>query len=163
KPGLPLDYTNSSYVFGQLAIDVPAAASEMQVQLSVDRGATIRGTVVGVDGKPPRLIKVLSHQFRARFSDVFYPSTYQPVFDGQLALRGLPSDEERLHWLLDPAGKQGKVLRVRASDVDKPLKVELEKCGSASVRFVDANGTPVAGLALGECAMSINMLPEDAL
>ena len=142
EPGLD---SSVAEAFGHIAIDVPAGAKALTPEIPLDRGVTAEGKVVGVDGTTPERVKVTYRGDFRNYTDVFSGDHAWPVYDGHLTIRGVPPDGELLAYLLDSIGKQGKMLHVHGSDVGAPLNVTLEKCGSAKLRFIDANGKGVPG------------------
>jgi hypothetical protein len=157
KPGI--DY-NAEHAFGQLPIDVPAGVRQFEVQIPIERGVTVQGNVVGAEGTVPQTLKMTYRGDFQKFTDAIHSVSVWPLHNGHLKIRGVPPDGELLVFLLDPVGRQGKVLPVHGSDADKPLNVTLEKCGSVTYRFVDPKGKPVPGYA-GDTLLNLLFLPED--
>ena len=143
-------YRYRSCFFAHLPLDVPADAQEKSVELILHRGVTIRGEVVGADGKVPKQLELLRRQpdGYGGYTDIYQRGRpHWQVLSGNLIIQGVPPEGEFPIALLDPIAMQGKRLTVHGSDTEQPLHVELEKCGSATLRFVDAEGKPLAGFA----------------
>jgi hypothetical protein len=158
-----LDQLDSINLFAQLPIDVPAGVVEFPAQLEVERGATVKCSIVGADGKTPELVKMIFRGYRTVYSEVAFPRMSRPVFNGKLEIGGVAPEEERLVWLVDPIGKQGKLLHVKADDAKAPLKVTLEPCGSVTLQCVDGENHPVAGYTPEFPPIQLMFLPEDAI
>src|SRR5262249_7412053 len=92
-------------LFAQLPINVPPGVVEFPAQLEVERGATVKYSIVGADGKTPELVKMIFRGYRTLYSDVLCPRMSRSVFDGKLEIGGVAPEEERLVWLVDPMGK----------------------------------------------------------
>jgi hypothetical protein len=157
KPGIDF---NPCYAFGQLPIDVPAGVRGFEVQIPIQRGVTVEGHVVAADGSVPQTLKMTYHGDFQKFTDAIHNVSVWPLYNRHLRIRGVPQDGELLVFLLDPVGREGKVLHVHGSDADKPLHVTLEKCGTVTYRFVDSKGKPVPGYN-GDTLLSLLFLPED--
>jgi hypothetical protein len=157
-----LDPLDSMHLFAQMPLDIPQGAIEIPAQLEVERGATVHATIVGVDGSKPELVKSISfNDCWTLYSDIDRQRVSQTVFDGKLEIRGLAPDEERLVYLVDPIGKQGKLLHVKATDAKAPMKVALEPCGSVMLQFVDGENHPVPGYTPELPPIQLMFLPEE--
>jgi hypothetical protein len=124
---------------------VPAGTKVLPVEIPVECGVTVEGSIVNADGTVPALAAMTYRCMGANYTDVLRQNNVWPLYNGKFKIRGVPADGELLVYFLDAAGKQGKMLTVKGSDAEHPLKVTLEKCGSATVRFIDINGNGVAG------------------
>ena len=154
---------DSINLFAQLPIDVPPGVVEYPAQLEVERGATVKCSIVGTDGKTPKLVKMIFRGHRTLYSDVMSLRMGRSVLNGKLEIGGVAPDEERLVWLVDPNGKQGKLLHVKAADADVPMKVALEPCGSVTLQFVDGENRPVPGYTPEFPPIQLVFLPEDTI
>jgi hypothetical protein len=65
--------------------------------------------------------------------------------DGCFELRGCDPEKTYTVHFLDAAGERGATVQLSAKKAaGKPVKVRLEPCGSAEVRFVDKDAKPLA-------------------
>ena len=64
---------------------------------------------------------------------------------GHFAIHGVPPDGEMPVVFLDAANDEGKYETFPGADAAQSKKFTLEKCGSATVRFIDPDGKPIAG------------------
>ena len=133
------------YVNGHVDLNLPKEALEETVSIQLHRGVTIRGEVVGADGRPPDRLLMTYRGALAPHSEEFAHWIPDPLPDNHFEIRGVPPDGEFPVYILDPIRKQGKVLTCRGADAGKDLRVQLEPCGSATMRFVSPDGKPVAG------------------
>ena len=108
--------SNVFEVFAQIGVDVPAGAKALTAEIPLDLGVAIQGKVVGVDVTTPERVKVTYRGDFRNYTDVFSGDHAWPVYDGHLVIRGIPPDGELLAYLIDPIGKQGKMLHVHGSD-----------------------------------------------
>ena len=153
---------DSTGIFGYQSILAPEGVTELPVQLSVERGVTVEGTISDADGSTPEIVRMPYVGLLTQFSDVANTRPRVLIYDGKLSVHGIPPEGERTVWLLDAENKQGKVLHVRANDANQPLNIALEKCGSVSRRYVDAKQNPVAGYRPEFVAVQMSFLPEDS-
>ncbi len=132
----------SRNVFAHVTLDV-TADTQGNVKFLVARGVTVRGEIVGSDGKTPA--EVAMRRPYPQYSG--FTDNYR--FDmltthGHFAVHGVSTDGEMPAVFLDAAGDEGKYETVRGAETGALKKITLEKCGSATVRFVDPDGKPVA-------------------
>jgi RNA polymerase sigma factor (sigma-70 family) len=159
------------YYHAVVAVDVKKDDKEKEVNVTLRRGVTVKGRLVGPDDKPvPGAVMFVSaHKPPAE-------STMHPVFvrDGKFEVRGLDPDKtyrllflehprqpellmttEALEsfgqlWLrplLGPGNKLGASVEVSPKKAGDELVVKLAPCGKAKVRFVDGAGKPLANYA----------------
>jgi hypothetical protein len=157
-----------SYYHALVAVDVKKDDKVKEVNVTLRRGVTVKGRLVGPDDKPiaSAVLFVSSHKPRAE-------STMHPahVRDGRFEVRGLDPDQTYrllflehprmpnlimtveaiesfgqlwLRPLLGPANKLGASVEVSPKKVKDDLVVKLAACGKAKVRFVDGDGKPMA-------------------
>jgi hypothetical protein len=156
------------YYHAVVPLGLKAGDREKELPVVLRRGVTIKGRVVGPDGKPAKDTLLLVGEYRPANEKFLHPIL---VRDGQLELPGCDPDRtyrlvfverpwvgpvfgvEALHtfgqlWisqLLGAQNKLGKVVEVSAKKAAaEPVEVRLAACGSAKVRFVGADGKPLA-------------------
>jgi beta-lactamase regulating signal transducer with metallopeptidase domain len=133
------------YVHGYARFDLDEDAREHPLEIQLALGATMEAEVVLSDGTPPERLLVYH---RGMLSPVMNTHTHhapQTVQGGHVSIKGVPIDDKLSVYLLDPKRKQGRVLSINAQDAAQTRRIELEKCGSATVRFVDPQGKAVPG------------------
>jgi protocatechuate 3,4-dioxygenase beta subunit len=159
------------YYHAVVPLDLKPGDKEKELPVVLRRGVTMRGRVVGPDGKPVKDAILFAGEYKPPREKVFRPIR---VSDGRFELPGcdpdktyhlvfvehawLPSGEALaeapntyghpcLRGLLGPPVKHGAVVDVAAKKaVAEPVEVRLAACGSAKVRFVDGDGKPLAKL-----------------
>jgi RNA polymerase sigma factor (sigma-70 family) len=138
KPGGARNYAHAF-----VPLDLPAGGATHEVAVKLRRGVTVKGRLVGPDGKPvaealmiSRLkVLALSTTWRG-FADV--------VRDGRFEVHGLdPAKTYPVHFL-DAKNKLGATADLSGKQAGEEVTVRLASCGSAAVRLVDAQGKPVA-------------------
>jgi RNA polymerase sigma factor (sigma-70 family) len=114
------------------------AGAAPAVKVVLRRGVTLKGRLLGPDGKAVAEAEVLSraiardNTFRARASG------------GRFALPGCDPKQTYPVLFLDARKRLGAMVRLSPGKADGPVTVRLAPCGSARLRFVDAQGKPLA-------------------
>jgi RNA polymerase sigma factor (sigma-70 family) len=151
-------------------VDVEVKKDEpvKEVNVSLRRGVTVEGRLLGLNDKPIASAVMFVSHHRPRFENTMHPML---VRDGRFEVRGLdPEKSYRLMFLehpslpppmitpeslqgfpqlymkalLGPANKLGMSVEVSPRKVTEELTVKLAACGSAKVRFLDSAGKPLA-------------------
>src|SRR5262249_4401097 len=97
---------DTRYIFGQTPIDVRTGAIQVEAQVSVDRGVTVEGQVVGADGTVPATLGMFYRGNFQNFTDAMHAGTW-PLYNGHLKIRGVPREGELLVYLLDTERREG--------------------------------------------------------
>jgi RNA polymerase sigma factor (sigma-70 family) len=157
------------YFHAVLTLDVKKDEDGKEVNVTLRRGVTIQGRLVGPDEKPvAHAVLFVSAPYRPRNENTMHPVD---VWNSRFELRGLdPERTYRLLFLDHPSrlnpimtveaiegfgqlwirpllgreNKHGATVEVLPKDVKGELNVKLARCGSAKVRFVDGTGKPLA-------------------
>jgi RNA polymerase sigma factor (sigma-70 family) len=157
------------YFHAIVGVTAKAGEDGKEVNVSLRRGVTMTGRVVGPDDKPvAHAVLFVSAPYRPRQENTMHPVDVQ---NGRFELRGLdPEKTYRLLFLdhprklnplmtveaiesfgqlllrplLGPENKHGATVEVVPKQVKEELAVKLAPCGSAKVRFVDGDGKPLA-------------------
>jgi RNA polymerase sigma factor (sigma-70 family) len=137
------------YLHAVAGLDLKPDARPRPLALTVRRGVTIRGRVLGPDGKPVKRALLLhprslyDHRNFALYHH--YHVVPLPVRDGRFALTGCdPKAAFPIH-IVDPYNRFGAVARVSGKDSAREVTVGLARCGSARLRIVTSKGKPVRG------------------
>lgn len=140
------------YAHGHRAVDLKASEPDQQIDITLRRGATIRGRVIGPDGQPvpdalvfTRII-LMTHP-RGGWG-AFYVTPNGGgrgrARNGRFTLHGLDADVEVPVFFLSPDRKLGATVRFSGrSGSGGPVTVRLQPCGTVRARLVDAEGQPV--------------------
>ena len=132
------------YVHAHAMLDLPEDAREQTLNLQVQRGVRFEARIEGIDGRTPDTTLV-AYQGMAAPWDHLFGHIPRTIHGGKLEIASVPPQGELTVILLDPVGKQGCVYTVRGKDAAKPQVIRLEKCASAEMRCLDADGKPVPG------------------
>jgi hypothetical protein len=162
-----------TYYHGVADLEVKAGEGPREVPFTLRRGVTLKGSLVGPDGKAVKdsLLFVGAykhphektlHPIRVRNSRWELPGcdpekTYRLIFlehpepvTPWMMLEGSGSNGQLFTPdLVGPANKLGAVVEVSAARAGaESTRVQLAPCGSVKLRFVDASGKPLAGYRL---------------
>lgn len=158
-----------SYHHAVIDLEVTQDEKVKEVNVTLRRGVTIKGRLVGPDGKPVPSALMFVSAHRPRFENTMHPVH---VRGGEFEARGCdPAKKYQLLFLEYPRmprllmmaeglqtygqlwlselvngkDRRGASVEVLAKEaVDKPLVVRLAPCGAVKLRFVDAAGKPKA-------------------
>jgi RNA polymerase sigma factor (sigma-70 family) len=138
KPGDPRLYPDAVV---PLALKAGAGAADVAVRLR--RGVTIRGRLLGPDGKPAAGAVLLCwNQLRPDVASWFDAAV--AVRDGRFELRGCDPEKTYPVHFLDAEHKTGATVALSGKQAGEDVSVRLVPCGEATTRLVDAAGKPVA-------------------
>jgi len=107
-------------------------ATSLKMDIGLDPGQAIRGSLVDPEGKPVAGVSV-THRTALGFTD--------NLVDASFEVTGLESDRPRQVWFYHAKRNLGRMLSLPGSDPG-PLTVALQPCGSFLGRALDANGMP---------------------
>jgi protocatechuate 3,4-dioxygenase beta subunit/transposase-like protein len=130
------------YPDAALALDLKPTSGTHHVAITLRRGVTLRGKVVGPDGKPVARAYLVC---RTYLPLGFTLNGIQPrlVKDGRFELPGCDPDRPVQAFFLDVKNRQGAVVELSGKDAGKPLTVRLQPCGTARARLVNDRGQPL--------------------
>ena len=137
------------YAHAFIACDPKATDQSVEVNVTLRRGVTVTGQVVGPDSQPIEDAWMISRVI-LRPSAGFYlywsARHYGSVTSGRFKIHGLDPDAKVPVYFLDPHHRLGATVNLSGkSAVPGPLTVQLGPCGTAKARLVDATGKPIAG------------------
>jgi len=134
------------YADGVVALDLSPKEVPGDVTVTLRRGVTVRGRLLGPNGEPVKEAVmtgplVLSPE----------PATHLPQVDvhgGLFTLRGCEPGKTYPAYFLDPENRWGATVTVSGKQARTPRTVRLAPCGQATVRFLDHDGKPLRGFAV---------------
>jgi RNA polymerase sigma factor (sigma-70 family) len=157
-----------AYHHAILDVEVKKDEKVKEVNITLRRGVTVKGRLVGPDDTPAASAVLFVSHHRQRFDNTMHPVLAR---NGRFEVRGLdPEKTYRLLFLehprlpnslitpeslqgfpqlymkelLGPQNKLGLSVEVSPKKVKEELTVKLAPCGKAKVRFVDGAGKPLA-------------------
>jgi RNA polymerase sigma factor (sigma-70 family) len=150
----PYPLGQALYVDGWCPLNLKPGGQPTEVKATLRRGRTVRGRLLGPDGKPVERARMLCRLPMGLRG--FITLTYVEVADGRFTLTGCDPDRIYPVYFLDPEHQWGAAARVRAQGAgDKTVVVRLAPCGSAVTRVLDPQGRPVPNLPLSPFGLQI--------
>ncbi len=149
------------YSHAYAALDLKPGMGSQEVNLTVRRGVTVRGRVVGPDGQPVGDAWIFSRLILdpSRGPWTSWAGSYHgKLRNGQFEVGGFDPDAEESVpvYFLEPERKLGAVVNLSARSAARgPVTVRLEPCGSARAWLVDPEGKPITKL---ERNLSVRMV-----
>jgi protocatechuate 3,4-dioxygenase beta subunit len=128
------------------ALNLKVGAKPGPVKLTVLRSPVVKGRLIGPDGKP--LVKAEMFHGQAPFAELSqgYFGHKVEVTNGKFALPLRNLETPLCVAFLNPEKNLGALTVFEPKQAGKdPVTVRLQPCGSATARFVDKQGKPLAG------------------
>ncbi len=156
------------YSHALLALDLKPGTVSQDVNVSLRRGATVKGQVTGPDGQSVPNAYLFSRVILDPSGGIWRRWTGRPstrVRSGRFEIHGLEPDTEVPVYFLDPKRKLGTMVKFSGKSAPgEPINVRLEACGIARARLVDPAGRPFAGrLPRGELRLTMVVSPGPLL
>jgi RNA polymerase sigma factor (sigma-70 family) len=141
-------------------------ADPQKVAIKLRRGVTVSGQLLKPDGQPVAKAVLLCQSYLP-YNTHLNAVPEMPVGKGKFELPGYDPDEPLPVYFLDAENQLGAMVKFSPKDVNGKAVVKLQPCGSATARFLDAEGKPLANLrpflmlALNDGASFFNSLDSD--
>jgi hypothetical protein len=126
-----------------LALDLPAGTKSHDVNITLRRGVTLKGRLVGPDGRPVLEAQMYCHSY----IPLGYSYAGQPIAirEGRFELPGCDPEGTARLFILASKEELGATVEVPGKQAGgEPVTVRLDRYGSALARFVDKKGKPLA-------------------
>jgi hypothetical protein len=133
------------YPDGLVALKLKPQSSPHEVTVKLRRGVTLKGQVVGLDGKPVASA-VLASRAYLPYGITAQGATMRISRDGRFELPGGDPSGSVPVFILDPKKKQGAAVELSGKQAGKVATVKLRPCGQAMLRLVDKDGKPVPNM-----------------
>jgi hypothetical protein len=131
------------YPDGLVALELKPGMDTHRVEVTLKRATTLRGRVLGPDGKAVPGGYLLCRCYVASGFDLNGPQAVR-VKDGRFELPGWDPDNPAPLYFLSPELGAGGVLKLKAGERTGEVTVRLQKVGGAKVRVLDGRGKPLA-------------------
>ncbi len=137
------------YAHSIIPLDLKPDAGTHEVQVTLKRGVTVKGRVVGPDGEPVAEALVLS-RLNVDPHSSYWRGLAVVARSGRFELHGCDPEKTYPVCFLDVTHKTGATVELSGKQASEEVTVRLLPCGQAATRLVDADGKPMAkcGLAL---------------
>jgi hypothetical protein len=116
---------------------------ERTVSISLRRGMTLRGRVLGTDDKPAASCVVFSPSYHYSGYTLYNEPDLIWCADGLFELAGCDPNRTHKAYVFDPEHRLGATVELTKKNATEPATVRLQPCGTAKARLVDAEGKPL--------------------
>jgi RNA polymerase sigma factor (sigma-70 family) len=129
------------YPDAAVPVDVPARGEPKPVAVTLRRGSTVRGRLLGPDGKPvARALLLCRLHVPIDLAWHFAAEARAGAFE----VHGLDPEKAVPVYFLDPVRRCGAVVELSGKQAGQEVTVTLAPCGQATARYVDEHGKPLA-------------------
>jgi RNA polymerase sigma factor (sigma-70 family) len=131
------------YAHAIVPLDLKAGAGTHEVAVSLKRAVTVKGRVVGPDGRPVAEALMVS---RLGVDPVtsYWRGFPVVVRDGRFELHGCDPEKSYPVSFLDAKHKTGATVELSGKQAGEDVTVRLAPCGGAATRLLDGDGKPLA-------------------
>jgi RNA polymerase sigma factor (sigma-70 family) len=143
--GMRVNPPRRHYADGIVEISSKPGIDPPQVAVKLRRGVTVSGRLLTPEGKDVASAKLLC-QSHIPYGHDLHQVVPRPAGKGKFELPGYDPEHPLPVYFLDAENQLGATVKFSAKDVDGKAIVKLQPCGSATARFLDAKGKPLANL-----------------
>jgi hypothetical protein len=130
-----------NYAHGIERIDPPLKSQPLDVTIHLQPGGTATGELVDDEGRPINEALMVT-RLHVRTDTIGWRGSSLDILGGRFDQGGLAPDKEYPVHFLEPMRRLAATAMLRAGD--QQVRVTLRNCGTATMRFVDSNGKPIA-------------------
>ncbi|WP_406700910.1 carboxypeptidase-like regulatory domain-containing protein [Singulisphaera sp. Ch08] len=125
-------------------LDLKPNGGPVDLDLTLRRGVTVRGHLVGANGQPVRDAVLFSRWYLPPSQmTINIGQRVMPTRRGRFELAGCVPDASAPVFFLDAKDQRGAVVDISGKQAGQDLEVRLQPCGSATVRLVRDQGKPL--------------------
>jgi protocatechuate 3,4-dioxygenase beta subunit len=131
------------YAHAFVPLDLKFGADPHEIAVSLKRGVSVKGRIIGPDDKPVAQAMMLTRLSISPLSTSWrgFPA---PARDGRFELHGLDPGKCYPVYFLDAKNKLGVTVELSGKQAGQEVTARLLPCGAAAARFLDAQGKPIA-------------------
>jgi beta-lactamase regulating signal transducer with metallopeptidase domain/protocatechuate 3,4-dioxygenase beta subunit len=133
------------YAHAFVPLDIPGKGAPREIDIRLRRGVTVRGRVVGPDGKPATGVQIVTRLNVSARLLIKYEARPLPLPTDRFAFSACDPDQPQPVVFLDEPHQAGAVVSLSGKEAGSPMTVRLARCGKAVARFVDGAGKPLEG------------------
>jgi RNA polymerase sigma factor (sigma-70 family) len=131
-----------TYPDAYVRLGLPAKGEPKELAVTLRRGVTVRGKLLGPDGKPIAQA-LMMHRLHVGVALVW--RLPERVRDGVFEVHGLDPEGSVRVYFLDAENQWGATVELSGKQAGETVTVKLAPCGQATARYVDGKGRPLAG------------------
>jgi RNA polymerase sigma factor (sigma-70 family) len=135
------------YAHAIVPLELKPGADPHNEAVALKRGVTVKGRVLGPDGKPVAEALMLSRLNVDSFA-MYWRGFPTVVRDGRFELRGCDPEKTYPVCFLDARHRNGATVELSGRQAGEEVTVRLAPCGEATTRLVDRDGKPLAKYSL---------------
>jgi RNA polymerase sigma factor (sigma-70 family) len=141
--GLPILDNSRHYFDALVPLNLKPQKGAHRLTVSLRRGVTLTGKVVGPDGKPVARALMVCRTYLPTVK-YFFGVFPKEVRGGRFELPGCDPKKKAEIFFCDTEDQLGAVVKISAKEAKgKPVTVQLQRCGTAKARFLDPKGKPL--------------------
>jgi hypothetical protein len=133
------------YAHAVVPLDLKSKTDPPELTIQVRRGVPVKGRTVGPDGKAVTGVRMVTRLNTSAPSRSPQDMDARELLAADFELKGCDPEKAYPVAFLDETNRLGTVMNISGKQKGEPLTVRLQKCGSATARFVDSRGKPMAG------------------
>jgi RNA polymerase sigma factor (sigma-70 family) len=131
------------YAHAIVPLDLKPGAEAHDLAATLRRAVTVKGRVLGPDGKPVAEALMLSRLGVDSVSS-YWRGFPVIVRDGRFELHGCDPEKTYPVSFLDTKNKAGATVELSGKQAGEEVTVRLAPCGQATTRLLDGDGKPIA-------------------
>ncbi len=134
------------YPDGWVKLDLKPGAEPEEVKVTLRRGVTVQGRLIGPDGQPvAKALMLCRLHVTTGFGHQWQHNPVE-VFGGRFQLQGCDPTGTYPVFFLDPDHQWGAAVEISGKQAGgEPVTVQLAPCGAAKVRLLNSQGQPLQG------------------
>lgn len=129
------------YADAIIPISKGTPSSEIEQNIELQRGKSLRGQVVDESGEPVPSFLVVTSSYNANGYEFTEPTTLYG-FDGEFVIPGCDSKSEVEVSIYDPQSKRGSTTRLNPTSNSAVTNIQLLRCGTAAIRLINSKNVP---------------------
>jgi RNA polymerase sigma factor (sigma-70 family) len=154
-----------AYSHAGILLDLKPGDSSKEVHITLRRGMTVKGRVVGPDGQPVAdtwMVSRIHLRASASSSRTWIGAEHGTARNGRFELHGLDRDAAVPVSFIEPKHKLGATVHFSGKMAGgEPIVVKLQPCGTATARLNGPDGKPLAGFQPPTALISMVVAPGE--
>jgi RNA polymerase sigma factor (sigma-70 family) len=143
------------YPDGLLGLDLKPNTAPPEARIPLRRGVTVKGRVLRPGGQPAPEGLVMCRTYHP--FGIIFGHNIRPVHNGAFEVPGCDPEKAQPVYFLDVKDQLGAMAELSGKQAREAVTVRLAPCGSATVRFVDGDGKPLANQPVGPHPLFVHL------